>query len=182
MEFGKAAGLVQLEAQKQRRLAEVHRLSGDEALAAHREQLADALEVVLKAAGGLGRERPTWQLVLDGPLPGLNEYIEAERSHRQKGAAMKRQVQRVVELCAKRQLRGVRFKTPVVMRYTWHERNQRRDKDNVSSFGRKVIQDGLVKAGVLANDGWAQIEGFSDRFRVDVKRPRVEVEIEEVGR
>lgn len=119
-------------------------------------------------------------LVIPGLLPGLNEYIEAERAHRQKGAAMKRQVQRVVELCAKKQLRGFRPAGPVQMKYTWYERNKRRDKDNVSSFGRKVIQDGLVKAGVLKNDGWAQIDGFSDAFRVDAKRPRVEVEISEV--
>lgn len=55
-----------------------------------------------------------------------------------------------------------------------------RDKDNISSFGRKVIQDGLVRVGVLKNDGWKHIEGFSDRFRVDEKNPRVEVEIIEV--
>lgn len=118
-------------------------------------------------------------LVIPGPLPGLNEYIAAERSNRQLGAKMKRSAQRVVEVCAKKQLRGFRPVCPVRMKYVWYERNRRRDKDNVSSFGRKVIQDGLVKTGVLANDGWAQIEGFSDEFRVDAKRPRVEVEIEE---
>lgn len=121
------------------------------------------------------------KLVIPGTLPGLNEYIEAERTHRQKGAAMKRQAQRVVELCAKKQLQGFRPTGPVWMKYTWYERNRRRDKDNISSFGRKVIQDGLVKAGVLKNDGWAHIEGFSDRFRVDEKRPRVEIEIIEIS-
>lgn len=67
------------------------------------------------------------------------------------------------------------------MKYTWYERNKKRDKDNISSFGRKVIQDGLVKAGVLENDGWKQIEGFSDRFRIDEEHPRVEIEIVEVS-
>lgn len=66
------------------------------------------------------------------------------------------------------------------MKYTWYERNRRRDKDNISSFGRKVIQDGLVKAEIIKNDGWAQIEGFSDEFRVDKKHARVEVEILDV--
>lgn len=51
--------------------------------------------------------------------------------------------------------------------------------DNISSFGRKVIQDALVKAGVLRNDGWKEIRGFSDRFAVDAENPRIEVEIEE---
>lgn len=120
------------------------------------------------------------KLVIPGQIPGLNEYISAERANRQLGAKMKRDAQRIVEVCARKQLRKFRPSGPVWMKYTWYERNRRRDKDNVSSFGRKVIQDGLVKAGILGNDGWAQIEGFSDEFRVDAKRPRVEVEIEEV--
>lgn len=35
-------------------------------------------------------------VIIPFPLPGLNEYIEAERSHRQKGAAMKRKWQKAV--------------------------------------------------------------------------------------
>ena len=90
---------------------------------------------------------------------------------------MKKQTERLIMLCAKAQLRGVSFDGPVVMRYTWYEPNRRRDKDNVSSFGRKCIQDALVRAGVLQNDGWGEIDSFSDRFFVDKKKPRVEVEI-----
>ena len=119
------------------------------------------------------------KLVIPGPLPGLNEYIEAERQHRQKGAALKRDTQAVVAAAVKRQLRGVRLAGPVTMRYLWVERDRRRDKDNVSSFGRKVVQDALVKAGVLHNDGWADITGFSDEFAVDKLHPRVEITIEE---
>jgi len=33
---------------------------------------------------------------------------------------------------------------------------------------------------VLKNDGWNDIEGFSDEFFVDKQNPRVEVEISEV--
>ena len=120
------------------------------------------------------------KLVIPGSLPGLNEYIEAERTHRQKGAAMKRKAQRIVELCAKTQLRKFHPTGPVWMKYIWYEPNKRRDKDNISSFGRKVIQDALVKVGVLENDGWAYVDGFSDRFKVDKKNPRIEIEILEV--
>lgn len=113
------------------------------------------------------------------PLPGLNEYIKAERAHRQKGAAMKRQWQRSVALALRRQLRGP-LREPVTMHYTWYERDRRRDKDNISAFGRKVIQDALVRdLHALKNDGWSNIEGFSDRFQVDKHRPRVEIEIAE---
>ncbi|MFR8331175.1 MAG: hypothetical protein ACLU9S_01400 [Oscillospiraceae bacterium] len=34
------------------------------------------------------------KLVIPFTPPGLNEYIEAERAHRQKGAALKRKCQR----------------------------------------------------------------------------------------
>ena len=94
---------------------------------------------------------------------------------------MKRQTEQVVILCAKSQLRGVKFSGPVIMRYSWYEPNRRRDKDNISSFGRKCIQDALVRAGVLQNDGWGEIEAFSDSFFVDRKTPRVEVEIIQMG-
>lgn len=68
------------------------------------------------------------------------------------------------------------------MRYKWFEKNRRRDLDNVSSFGRKVIQDALVQAHTIQNDGWKEITGFSDEFFVDARNPRIEVEIEEVTR
>ena len=66
------------------------------------------------------------------------------------------------------------------MSYRWYEPNKRRDLDNVSSYGRKVIQDALVEVGVLKDDSWKQITGFTDAFYVDKKNPRIEVEIEVV--
>ncbi len=63
------------------------------------------------------------------------------------------------------------------MLYRWYEPSRRRDLDNISAFGRKVIQDGLVQAGVLENDGWKQICGFVDEFFVDTEHPRIEVYI-----
>ncbi|MFG6325582.1 MAG: RusA family crossover junction endodeoxyribonuclease [Lachnospiraceae bacterium] len=77
-------------------------------------------------------------------------------------------------------MRGIKIEKPVFMEYTWIEPNKRRDKDNISSFGRKVIQDALVSAGVLKDDGWRYVVGFSDRFEVDKKNPRIEVLIKEV--
>lgn len=117
------------------------------------------------------------KLIIAGRLPGLNEYIAADRKHRQQGAAMKRKSQSTVYGFINRQLHGVKFIRPVQMQYTWYEKDRRRDKDNISSFGRKVIQDALVTCGVIENDGWAQIEGFCDVFAVDKKEPRIEVDI-----
>lgn len=114
------------------------------------------------------------KLVIPLTFPGLNDYINAERSHRQKAAKMKKRYQDAVMLCIRSQ-RLPTFDGPVCMYYTWVEKDRRRDKDNIAAFGRKVIQDALVKAGVLKNDGWANIAGFSDAFSVGKDRPRVEV-------
>lgn len=119
------------------------------------------------------------KITIYGRLPGLNEYIDAERQSRYKAAALKSQSEKLVMACARRDLRKWRAHGPVYMRYTWYERDRRRDKDNVSGYGRKVIQDALVKGGYLRNDGWNEIAGFSDEFRVDKSCPRIEVEIEE---
>ncbi|MBO5840087.1 MAG: RusA family crossover junction endodeoxyribonuclease [Methanobrevibacter sp.] len=90
---------------------------------------------------------------------------------------MKWEDQNRVEWFIRSQLRGVRIKKPVIMVYTWYEPNRKRDLDNISSYGRKVIQDALVHCGVIHNDGWKQILGFYDRFYVDRKEPRIEVVI-----
>lgn len=120
------------------------------------------------------------QLTIEGRLAGLNELIAAERSNRYMGAQMKRSAQAYVAYAVRSQLRGVRFTRPVRLLYSFYEPNKRRDHDNVAGFAHKVIQDALVECGVLADDGWDEVAGFSDSFFIDKKRPRIVVEIEEV--
>lgn len=118
---------------------------------------------------------------IPGTLPGLNEYINAERRNKYAAAKLKKNAETVVSYSVK-MLGKWRAKKPVYMIYHWYEPNRRRDMDNISSFGRKVIQDALVRAGVLENDGWAQIDGFKDCFYVDRKNPRIVVELVEEGK
>ncbi len=122
----------------------------------------------------------SYKLNLPIRLHSLNEYIGACRRKPVVGARIKRDDQAAVEWYIKSQLRGVHIKHPVRMHYTWYEPNRRRDLDNVSSYGRKIIQDALVEVGVLKDDGWKQVTGFTDEFFVDKKNPRIEVEIEVV--
>lgn len=119
-------------------------------------------------------------LIIPGKLNNLNDYIEAERIHRQKGAKMKADNEKMVAAAIRRCMRGVRIEKPVFMDYKWVEQNRRRDLDNISSFGRKVIQDALVNTGVLRDDGWKYVVGFSDRFEVDKLNPHIEVLIKEI--
>ena len=119
------------------------------------------------------------KLIIPGILPNANDYIGANRTNRYGAAKMKRQAEAAVMAAIKRQMRGLKLTRPVVLHYTWVEKDRRRDHDNVA-FAQKFVQDALVHAGVLKNDGWAQVEGFTHAFRVDSKHPRVEVELEEV--
>lgn len=116
-----------------------------------------------------------YKLVIQGTLPGLNDLIAAERTHRQKGAKLKRDAETIVRLHIRQQLRGKRPKTPVMLHYRFFEPTRRRDKDNIAAFAHKTIQDSLVKEDIIANDGWDYVEGFVDVFNVDKKNPRIEV-------
>lgn len=116
-------------------------------------------------------------LTIPGTLNNLNDYIDVERTNRYKAAKMKRENMDWVTVAIRRCMNDVVIEAPVFMEYTWVEPNRRRDLDNVSSFGRKVIQDALVEFGVLENDGWKNIVGFSDKFEVDKDNPRIEVKI-----
>lgn len=119
-------------------------------------------------------------LIIPGRLHGLNDLIAAERTNRHNGAKMKAEDERAVSASIRRCMGRTMLKNPVYMEYKWVEPNRRRDLDNISSYGRKVIQDSLVKSGVLKDDGWKYVVGFSDRFEVDQDNPRIEVKITEI--
>lgn len=58
--------------------------------------------------------------------------------------------------------------------------NRRRDPDNIAA-GKKFIIDGLVEAGVIENDGWDDVVGWTEDFIKDKENPRVEIQIEQMG-
>jgi hypothetical protein len=119
------------------------------------------------------------ELWVPGPLPSLNELLAAARSTRGRGSAyatLKRSWGDTVWCLAKSA--GLKPVNAAVLIFEWRERNRRRDPDNVSSAGRKLILDGLVKAGVLSGDGWAGVRSFMDIWTVSVV-PGVLVRIED---
>lgn len=122
------------------------------------------------------------EFTMTGRLPGINDYVNAERAHRLKGNRMKRDSEDdVITAILIRGLKSHRLKTPVRIEYKFVEKDRRRDKDNISGFAHKVVQDALVKTGLLDNDGWDEIDGYSDAFGVDKGNPRIEVKIYEKG-
>lgn len=118
------------------------------------------------------------KLTIPGRLPGLNEYIKAERGNRYAAAKLKEETEDYIVLFINQQIPKP-LKTPVYMSYMWIEKDRLRDKSNIA-FAKKFIEDALIKAGKLPNDGWRQISGFKDDFDVDKHNPRVEIEIKEV--
>ena len=120
-----------------------------------------------------------YKLIINGRLPGLNEYINASRTNPYLGNKMKKDSEAIVIDTARIQLKRLHIEKPVYFSYSWYEPNRMRDKDNISSMGRKVIQDALVNCKVIKKDGWKEISGFDDKFYCDKKNPRIEVLIVE---
>ena len=119
-------------------------------------------------------------LEIPGRLPGLNEYTEANRRSPYEGAKLKVHAQDQILLAIRKQLKGVRITQPVWLEYHWIEPNRKRDKDNIS-FAAKYVQDTLVKAGVLHNDGWHNVIGATHKYAVNKEYPRVVVLIKELS-
>lgn len=117
------------------------------------------------------------KFTIPGELTDLNTYVNAERSNKYAGAKIKENNTNVCTLYAKRL---PTITEQVEINITWYCESQKKDPDNIS-FGKKFLIDGLVKAGVLKNDGWKQIKGFTDKFVLDRNNPRIEVEIMEVA-
>lgn len=120
-----------------------------------------------------------YKLTIHGTLPGLNEYTAANRTNRYVAASMKKKVQTTIAAAIHECLPSVHIECPIRLAFTWYEPNKKRDKDNIA-FAKKFIFDALVEGGVIPNDGWKNIDSFSDSFKVDAQNPRAEVEIMEV--
>jgi len=123
----------------------------------------------------------TYKFTINGRLPCLNDYIKAINLNRHKGNKLKQDTEDIIIWQIRQQLRGLHINKPVILKYDFFEENRRRDLDNVSAFCMKVTQDSLVLAGVLDNDGWKNITGFTSQFYLDKDNPRIEVTIVEVG-
>ena len=118
------------------------------------------------------------KLIIPGRLPGLNDMIDAARGNKYEAARQKKENTELVMWYAKK------AKLPKMKRVNvsvvWYEPNEKRDPDNVEA-GIKFLLDGLVSAGVLANDGRKQIGTIKHDVLVDKDKPRIEIEIEEVA-
>ena len=124
-----------------------------------------------------------YQFTINSTLANLNDYLRAERvtfssrsgKMQTKGNQLKHDTQNLIIGYIRRDLRGLHIDKPIKIHYRFYEPNRKRDLDNVMSFAMKCIQDSLVLAKVIDNDGWNNITGISAEFFVDAKNPRIEV-------
>lgn len=112
---------------------------------------------------------------IPGRLPGMNEYSQACRKSALQGGLLKRQTEEDIMWAAKA-AKLKPMKPGVIVNITWIEPNMRRDKDNIRT-GVKFILDALVSLKVLGNDNWAWVEDINDEYRVNGSNPRVVVEL-----
>jgi hypothetical protein len=108
-------------------------------------------------------------LTIDKRLPGLNDMIDAAkqtqpgRNYVNRYTTMKAQWSaRLARLC---RLQGIQPVGAAHLHFVWIEPNRKRDPDNVCA-AKKFCIDALVTAGILTNDGWAQVLSMTDTFRV----------------
>lgn len=128
-----------------------------------------------------------YNFVFQGTMPNLNDYLQGERipvrkngRFTTKGNLLKQENQRKILNIIRKELLGIHIEKPITITYKFYEQNIKRDLDNISAFAHKVIQDALVKAGTIENDGWKHIKGFSDEFYLDSENPRIEITLKEV--
>ena len=123
----------------------------------------------------------SYNILIPGKYPGMNEFISAGNENRYVAANMKKNNQRIIELYLIKQLKDVQIPCKIDIKYHFFEADQKRDKDNVSGFFHKIFQDALVNTGIIPNDGWKWINSFADTFDVDKGFPRVEILLEMAG-
>lgn len=117
------------------------------------------------------------KFVIDGRPPSLNEFIYAGKIQKgtwNKASQMKKDYQQVVRsFIRKANLKPVDYKVDI--HYQFYEPNKRRDKDNISGFARKVINDSLQKENIIINDNWTHVGKLSEDVCIDKEYPRIEV-------
>ena len=83
-----------------------------------------------------------YTFTIKGTLPGLNEYLKAERSFHNRhstGNDMKQQYQMIISNAIRLNLKRTHINNPVRIKYTFYEHNRKRDLDNIAGVAHKFI-------------------------------------------
>lgn len=117
------------------------------------------------------------------PIKGLNELL-AGRMYDYRTKKYQNKVKsdndRVCCVAIRRDLKGVKLKTPIRCTYYIYAQDKRHDRGNLYSATEKSFLDALQSCKVLANDSWDMC--YDGVFHTDLDRsnPRIEVIVEEI--
>lgn len=110
-------------------------------------------------------------------LPGINEYQNACRRHPMVGATMKKNcVKQVMTYLGE----PAHLSWPAQFEIIYTEPNKKRDIDNITGFGSKVILDAFVKAGFLPDDGPTYVNKIDSTVTYG-NEPQIEIYVKEQG-
>ena len=115
------------------------------------------------------------KLIYDGRLPGLNETIGKARANRYIAAAEKKKLTEDVSWCFRAQTMDT-FPGKVNVAINYYEKNMRRDPDNVTGGGAKIVMDALQMAEIIKNDS-PKFVHLRQEVWYDKRYPRIEIEI-----
>ena len=106
----------------------------------------------------------TQQFFIPYVFPSMNKVIDNTKQHWSKYSKKKKLYQDKVCWV----IRATRLKPMkcIDLSFIWHEKNRRRDPDNIGGFGRKVIIDALVDMGIIETDGWAGVGKITEDHQI----------------
>ena len=117
------------------------------------------------------------EFVIHGRLPGLNDYIKANRANRMAGAAMKKKCEKMI--CSAIVASGIKpFENRINITVYWFEPNERRDPDNIE-FAIKFILDSMKKCGIIHDDGRKFVNQITHLVGTDRNNPEIIVVIDD---
>lgn len=117
------------------------------------------------------------------PLKGLNELLDGRLYNprtRKYHNSVKKENDFVCCVAIRRDLKGVKLKTPIKCTYYIYAQDKRHDRGNLYCAVEKSFLDALQSCRVLENDSWDKCHDGVFHTMLDRRNPRVEVIIEEV--
>ncbi len=106
--------------------------------------------------------------IIKEKLPSLNEYVDACRAGKRKGAQFKRDIEEIIWAYIKTSKTVSPVTNPVEIHFEWHEADRKRDVDNITS-AKKYILDTMQTCGIIKNDSRRYVTQCYDKVYDDDK-------------
>lgn len=117
------------------------------------------------------------------PIKGLNELLNGRLYNfrtKKYHNPVKSTNDRVCCVAIRRDLKGVKLKTPIRCTYYIYAQDKRHDRGNLYSATEKSFLDALQSCNVLSSDKWDCVSDSTFHTELCRDNPRIEVVIEEV--